>query len=99
MSCKIHISSFDLLLMLGDLDARVGLRSRESDVWSSVLDHVGTDDINQAGEDLLSICDLDQLSLMNTWFKKRANLFGTWTHPATKQCSMIDFVMLLSAQR
>ena len=55
--------------------------------------------INQAGEDLLSICDLDQLSLMNTWFKKRANLFGTWTHPATKQCSMIDFVMLLSAQR
>ena len=31
--------------------------------------------------------------------RKKANLFGTWTHPATKQCSMIDFVTLRSAQR
>ena len=94
-----RISSSDLLLVLGDLNTRVGLRSRDSDVWSSVLGHFGIDDINQAGEDLLSFCDLNQLSLMNTWFKKRDNLFGTWTHPATKQCSMIDFVMFRSAQR
>ena len=39
-----------------------------------VLGHFGIDDINQAGEDLLSFCDLNQLSLMNTWFKKRDNL-------------------------
>ena len=68
-------------------------------MWSSVLGHFGIDDINQAGEDLLSFCDLNQLSLINTWFKKRDNLFGTWIHPATKQCSMIDFVMFQSAQR
>ena len=62
-----RISSSNLLLVLGDLNARVGLRSRYSDVWSSVLGHFGIDDINQAGEDLLSFCDLNQLSLMNTW--------------------------------
>ena len=80
-----RISSSDLLLVLVDLNARVGLRSRDSDVWSSVFGYFGIDDINQAGEDLLSFCDLNQLSLMNTWFKKRDNLFGTWTHPATMQ--------------
>ena len=94
-----NISSTDLLLVLGDLNARVGVRNRDFNMWSNVLGHFGIDDINQAGEDLLSFCDLNQLSLMNTWFQKRANLFGTWTHPATKQCSMIDFVMLRSAQR
>ena len=49
-----NISSTDLLLVLGDLIARVGLRSRDSDVWSNVLGHFGIDDINQAGKDLLS---------------------------------------------
>ena len=59
-----HMSSSDWLLVLGDLNTRVGLRSRDSDVWSSVLGHFGIDDINQAGEDLLRFCDLNQLSLM-----------------------------------
>ena len=30
-------SSFDLLLAWRDLNARVGLRNRDSDVWSNVL--------------------------------------------------------------
>ena len=62
-----HLSSSDLLLVLGDLNARVGLRSIDSDVWSSVLGHFGIDDLNQAGEDLLSFCDLNHLSLMNIY--------------------------------
>ena len=61
-----NISSTDFLLVLGDLNARVGLRNRDSAVWSNVLSHFGIDDINQAGEYLLSFCDLNQLSLVNT---------------------------------
>ena len=80
-----NIHSTDLLLMLRDLNARVGQRNRDSDVWSNVLGHFGIDNINQAGEDLLSFCNLNQLSMMNTWFQKKANHFGAWTHPATKQ--------------
>ena len=89
----------DLLLMLGDLNAHVGVRDRSSELWSDVLGCFGIDDHNQAGEDLLNFCDLNQLSLMNTWFQKDSFRYGTWTHPATKKSSMIDFVVVRSAQR
>ena len=35
---------------------------------------------------------------MNTWFQKDSLHYGTWTHPATKKCNMIDFVVVRSAQ-
>ena len=57
------ISSSNLLLVLGDLNARVGLQSRDSDVWSNVLGHFGIDDINQAGEDLLSFTICSEATL------------------------------------
>ena len=59
----------------------------------------GIDDRNQAGKDLLNFCDLNQLSLMDTWFQKDSFRYGTWTHPATKKYNMIDFVVVRSAQR
>ena len=31
-----NTSSTDLLLVLGDLNARVGVRNRDSDMWSNV---------------------------------------------------------------
>ena len=92
------IPSSDLLLMLGDLNAHVGMRDRSSELWY-VLGCFGIDDRNQAGEDLLNFCDLNQLSLMNTWFQKDSFHYGTWTHPATKKSTMIDFVVVRSAHR
>jgi len=89
----------DLLLMSGDLNAHVGVRDRSSELWSDVLGCFGIKDRNQAGEDLLNFCDLNQLSLMNTWFQKDSFRYGTWTHPATRSCSMIDFVVVRAAQR
>ena len=65
----------DLLLMLGDLNAHVGVRDISSELWSDVLGCFGIDDRNQAGEDLLNFCDLNQLSLMNTWFQKDSSLW------------------------
>ena len=44
-------------------------------------------------------CNLNQLSLINTWLKMKTNLYGTWTHTAINQCNMIDFVLLRPPQR
>ena len=96
-----HISSSDLLLVLGNLYTRVGLRSRDSDVWSSVLGHFGIDDINQAGEDLLRFCDLNQLSLM-LGLRREPNakfLVSGVTQQLSSVVRMIDFVMFRTAQR
>ena len=79
-----NISSTDLLLMLVDLNATVGLRNRDSDVWSNMLGHFGIDDINQAGEHLLSFCDLNQLLLMNI---RRPPLLVPGLIQQTKQCA------------
>ena len=91
----------DLLLLLGDFNIHVGISDmyRASGLWSSVFGYFGIEHCNQAGEDLLNFCDLNQLSKMNTWFQKQSDYFGTWTHPVTWYCSLIDFVIMRSPQR
>ena len=59
----------------------------------------GMNERNIAGIDLLEFCAVNELSIMNTWFQKREVHQGTWTHPATKKCHMIDFVMMRANQR
>ena len=42
------------------------------------------DERNEAGEELLQLCAMNQLTVMNTWFKKKSVRYGTWTHPTTR---------------
>ena len=36
---------------------------------------------------------------MNTLFEKKPALLGTWMHPATKRCHMIDYAVMCANQR
>ena len=54
---------------------------------------------NPAGVELLEFCAVNELSIMNTWYQKKEIHQGTWTHPATKQCHTIDFVVMRASQR
>ena len=93
------IPQSDILLLLGDFNARVGRRDAGNDLWSGTLGCHGLGDRNQAGEEFLQFCATNQLTVMNTWFKKRKIHLGTWMHPATKICHMIDYVVLRASQR
>ena len=73
----ISIPSNDLLLMLRDLNAHVEMRDRSSELWSDVLSCFEVDDHNQAGEDVLNFCELNQLSLMNEHLVSE-KLFSLW---------------------
>ena len=75
----------DLFFMLGDLNAHVGVQDRSSELLSNMLGCFGIDDRNQAGKDLLNLCDLNQLSLMNTWFQKDSFRYGMWTHSCNEE--------------
>ena len=59
----------------------------------------GIDERNEAGEELLQFCALNQLIVMNTWFQKKTVHYGTWMHPATKLSHMIDLVLMRMNQR
>ena len=97
------------LWCLAIFNARVG--SSENDVsgdcferedhqqWGSVLGQYGCGQCNQAGENLLLFCARNQLSIMNTWFRKKLSTRSTWTHPATRQRHLIDYVIMRAGQR
>ena len=59
----------------------------------------GLDERNEAGEQLMQVCALNELTVMNTWFEKKRVQYGTWMHPRTKVSHMIDLVVLRAGQR
>ena len=84
----------DVVLLLGDFNAHVGKWSSEDEVWREVRGSHGLGTCNEAGEQLLELCAINNLIILNTWFKKKPVHLGTWVHPATKQAYMIDFVIM-----
>ena len=90
------IPASDVLMLLGDFNARVG-SSGDDDLWLGVRGRHGVGVCNEAGERFLEFCALNQFSIMNTWFEKKQHHLATWKHPATKQSHMIDFVVMRAA--
>lgn len=93
------VPTSDVLVVVGDLNARVGVRAGgcDSALWPDVAGPFGLGQCNEAGEDLLLLCGAHRLAIMNTWFRKR--FYGTWMHPATKEHHLIDYVLMRSDQR
>ena len=61
----------DLLILVGDFNARVGSTPREEDsVWHGVRGYHGVREMNERSENLLSFCAMNELFVMNTLFEK-----------------------------
>eukprot|EP00117_Sycon_ciliatum_P000369 scpid92620/ scgid6463/ Craniofacial development protein 2; p97 bucentaur protein len=91
----------DILIVLGDFNARIGISDAQSpgdDVWSAVRGSYGLGHCNETGRRLLMWCAVNQLSVMNTWFEKLEYEQGTRCHPATKQYHLIDMIAAGSLQ-
>lgn len=82
----------DMLFILGDMNARVGKRNPESDLWAGVIGKHGLGERNKAGEEYLELCAMHQLVVMNTWFEKKEINRGTWIYPGIKKWYIIDFI-------
>lgn len=93
------IPSSDVLLILGDFNARVGSSARGDDLWRGVRGRYGVGNCNEAGEDFLQFCTINNFTIMNTWFCKKPIHLATWKHPATRQMHMIDYVVMRAEQR
>ena len=66
------IPSSDVLLLLGDFNARVGCSVADGDVWKGVRGQHGVGCCNEAGERFLEFCAVNQFTIMNTWFTKKS---------------------------
>ena len=58
----------DKIILLGDLNARVG---RNHDIWHGVIGHHGVGNMNSSGLRLLSLCSELGLAITNTFFQLR----------------------------
>ena len=63
-----EIPSDDVLVMLCDCNARVGVLKDCEEEWHDVIGKHGLDERNEASE---QFCALNQLTVMNTWFQRR----------------------------
>ena len=95
------VSEQDLLLIVGDLNARVGSTEwgGSSVSWPGVRGVHGAGKVNEAGAELLSFCALNELTIMNTHFKKNNIHKFTWQHPGSKQWHCIDYIIVRQKQR
>ena len=92
------VPSSDLLLLLGDFNARVGCSDTNGELWRGIRGRYGIGAGNEAGDRLLEFCAVNQLTVMNTWFAKKDIHLATWQHPATRQQYMIDYVLMRAGQ-
>jgi hypothetical protein len=53
------------------MNARVGKRNPESDLYAGVIGKHGLGESNKAGEEVLELCAMYQLVVMNTLFERK----------------------------
>ena len=82
----------DILLIIGDLNARVG---KEQHLTSgNVVGPYVVDTINENGEHLLDFCSINNLILCNTFFQHKPVHQKSWKHPGSKTWHMIDYTLV-----
>ena len=64
----------DILVMLSDFNARVGVLDTGNDLWQGVIGKHGFSERHFVGEEFLEFCALSQFSIMNTWFQRRKSI-------------------------
>ena len=91
-SCVEGLSRRNCVMVLGDLNARVGDREVKG-----VTGKFGVPEVNDSGERLLDMCMERELVIGNTWFrKKRINKF-TWVRVANGvvvERALMDYVLI-----
>ena len=71
-----EVDERDLLLLVGDFNARVGSAANSSseETWNGVRGIRGVGRTNGAGADLLTFCALNELTIVNTCFTKKTSI-------------------------
>ena len=86
-----RIPSTDKLVLLGDLNARVGT---DHEVWEGILGRHGMGKMNRNGLRLLSFSAENGLAITNTMFQMKNIYKATWMHPRSRHWHQIDFVLV-----
>ena len=92
-SVVANVPSRDMLLVLGDFNARVG---SDFQSWGSVIGPHGMGVCNSNGQRLLDFCTNNQLLVTNTWFRHKPIHKATWYRNGNRSRPghIIDYVLV-----
>lgn len=88
----------ELLLVLGDFNAKIGITS-EDDHLRSVVGKHGIGSRNERGEMLLEFCAENNLFVANSNFKHHIRRMYTWQSPDGHSRNQIDYILIKSRWR
>lgn len=80
----------DKLLLLGDLNARVG---KDHELWKEIIGRHGVGNCNSNGILLLGLCAEFNLIITNTTFRLRTRDKTSWMHPRSRHWHLIDYAI------
>jgi hypothetical protein len=78
-----------MLILMGDFNARID-RQTITTTFRFVGPHT-VDAMNENGERLVDFIAINNLVVMNTFFKHKTIHQSTWMHPSTKKCHLLDY--------
>ena len=84
-----QVKSTDVLLILGDFNAKVGTTA-----MSTCLGKYGLGKTNERGETLINFCERTKLTIVNTQFKQPSRKLYTCKSPGDIRRNQIDYILL-----
>ena len=84
----INANKKDMLIILGDFNARVG--SSETRLHG----RYNPDKRNEHGTRLVDFCHRNSLFLINTFFPHKKIHRCTWYHPGTREGHVLDYILI-----
>ena len=92
-STIFSVPSSDLLVIMGDFNARVG---SDFSYWNSVINPHGIGECNENGVQWLDFCTSNQLIITNTWLQHKLLHQATWSRngDCSRTDHMIDYVLV-----
>ena len=76
------ISNRHIVIIAGDFNAKTGSASKNK-IYQAVIRKYGKGQVNTNGTHLLNFSSIDNLKLVNRFFKHKPTHITTWTSPET----------------
>lgn len=83
------VKSTDILIVMGDLNAKVGKGK-----YKDIVGDYGLGSRNERGNRLIEFCVQHELMISNTWFQHPKRRLYTWKSPGDSSRNQIDFIMV-----
>ncbi|XP_012941986.1 craniofacial development protein 2, partial [Aplysia californica] len=86
---KTHCKSQDIVIVMGDFNAKVGAIRHED-----IVGPYGLGNRNERGEKLIEWAILNDMIIGNTWYEQPPRRLWTWKSPGDSARNQIDYIMI-----